>query len=234
MQFIGSGKYGEVWHAKWRDRDVAVKIFPSHCETSWKRETDIYATVSLRHDYILGFIASDISSGADQQTNMCIITDYHPKGSLQNYLKGHTLSASAMIKLVLSAAEGLCYLHTEIQGTCGKPAIAHRDIKSQNILVKENLTCCLADFGLAIKYSSDWEEIDATSNEAVGTPIYMAPEVLGGTLNCNNFGAHKMADMYSFGLVLWEIIRRCCYDGKSLFSRSLAVSLSEGVLSRTT
>ena len=231
MQSIGTGKYGEVWRAKWRDRDVAVKIFLSHCETSWKRETEIYTTVLLRHDYILGFIASDIASGADQQTNMYIITDYHPNGSLQNYLKSHTLTASNMIKLALSASKGLCHLHTEIQGTHGKPAIAHRDIKSQNILVKENLTCCLADFGLAVKYSSEREEIGATSNGAVGTPIYMAPEVLGDTLNCNNFGALKMADVYSFGLVLWEVIRKCCCDGKNLFSP--AVSLSEGVLSFT-
>ena len=51
-----------------------------------------------------------------------------------------------------SAASGLSHLHTEIRGTRGKPIIAHRDIKSRNILVKKDLTCAIADFGLAIRY----------------------------------------------------------------------------------
>ena len=56
------------------------------------------------------------------------------------------------LKLAHSAASGLSHLHLEIHGARGKPAIVHRDIKSRNILVKQNLTCAIADFGLAIKY----------------------------------------------------------------------------------
>ncbi|XP_068687561.1 bone morphogenetic protein receptor type-1B-like [Montipora foliosa] len=218
LEAIGSGTYGEVWHARWRDRDVAVKVFLSHCESSWKRETEIYQTVSLRHESILGFIASDITSGTDQQTNMYIITDYHPFGSLCDFLKFHTLSADIMTNLALSASKGLSHLHTEIQGTIatGKPAMAHRDISSNNILVKANLTCCLADFGLAVRHSSETEEVDVTPNRMVGTRIYMAPEVLGDTMNFSNIGAFKMADIYSFGLVLWEMNRRCCSDDTGL------------------
>lgn len=51
-----------------------------------------------------------------------------------------------------STASGLAHLHTEIHGTPGKPAIAHRDIKTRNILVKDDLSCCIADFGLAVRY----------------------------------------------------------------------------------
>ncbi|OBS82815.1 hypothetical protein A6R68_23195, partial [Neotoma lepida] len=54
-----------------------------------------------------------------------------------------------MIKLPLSIAGGLAHLHMEIVGTQGKPAIAHRDLKSKNILVKNNGTCCIANLGLA-------------------------------------------------------------------------------------
>lgn len=213
IRSVGKGRYGEVWQARWRGEDVAVKIFLSHCESSWQRETEIYQTVLLRHESVLGFIASDII-GSNQVTQMYLITDYHPYGSLYDFLRCHGLNKKTMVKLALSASAGLTHLHTEIQGTKGKPPIAHRDIKSKNILVKENLTCCIADFGLAVKYSSDTEEIDIKPDTRVGTRRYMAPEVLDNALDCRNFAAFKMADIYSFGLVLWEIARRCFSDGK--------------------
>lgn len=51
---IGKGRYGEVWLAKWRDEKVAVKIFFTTEEASWFRETEIYQTVLMRHENILG------------------------------------------------------------------------------------------------------------------------------------------------------------------------------------
>ena len=56
---IGQGRYGEVWKGSWRGEDVAVKIFSTTNEQSWFRESEIYQTVMLRHDNILGFIATD-------------------------------------------------------------------------------------------------------------------------------------------------------------------------------
>lgn len=215
VRSVGKGRYGEVWQARWRGEDVAVKIFLSHCESSWQRETEIYQTVLLRHESILGFIASDII-GSNQVTQMYLITDYHPYGSLYDFLRCHCLNKKTMIRLVLSASAGLTHLHTEIQGTKGKPPIAHRDMKSKNILVKENLTCCIADFGLAVKYSPETEEVDIKPDTRVGTRRYMAPEVLDNVLDSRNFAAFKMADMYSFGLVLWEIARRCFTDETGL------------------
>ena len=60
-----------------------------------------------------------------------------------------------------STASGLNHLHTVINATSQKPLIAHRDIKTKNILVKEDLTCCIADFGLAVIYNAVKNEIDA-------------------------------------------------------------------------
>lgn len=58
-EIIGKGRYGEVYRGNWRGENVAVKIFSSRDENSWFREAEIYQTVMLRHENILGFIAAD-------------------------------------------------------------------------------------------------------------------------------------------------------------------------------
>lgn len=82
------------------------------------------------------------------------------------------------MKICLSIANGLVHLHTEIFGTQGKPAIAHRDIKSKNILVKNNGSCVIADFGLAVTHIQATGQLDVAPNPRVGTKRYMSPEVL--------------------------------------------------------
>lgn len=151
-QCVGKGRYGEVWLAKWRGGEkVAVKVFFTLEEASWFRETEIYQTVLMRHDNILGFIAADIK-GTGSWTQMLLITDYHERGSLHDYLQTTVLDHQALSMICFSVASGIAHLHTEIFGTQGKPAIAHRDIKSRNILVKRNGECVIADFGLAVRY----------------------------------------------------------------------------------
>lgn len=58
-EIIGKGRFGEVWRGQWRGEDIAVKIFSTLDEKSWFREVEIYQTVMLRHDNVLGFIAAD-------------------------------------------------------------------------------------------------------------------------------------------------------------------------------
>ncbi|XP_054613443.1 bone morphogenetic protein receptor, type IBb isoform X2 [Dunckerocampus dactyliophorus] len=209
---IGKGRYGEVWMGKWRGERVAVKVFFTTEEESWFRETEIYQTFLMRHDNILGFIAADIK-GTGSWTQLYLITDYHENGSLYDYLRSNTLDVSALLKLAYSSISGLCHLHTEIYGTQGKPAIAHRDLKSKNVLVKKNGSCCIADLGLAVKFNSDTNEVDIPPNLRVGTKRYMPPEVLDESLNRTYFQSFIMADMYSFGLIMWEMVRRCISGG---------------------
>ncbi|XP_061657284.1 bone morphogenetic protein receptor, type IBb isoform X2 [Syngnathoides biaculeatus] len=209
---IGKGRYGEVWMGKWRDERVAVKVFLTTEEESWFRETEIYQTFLMRHSNILGFIAADIK-GTGSWTQLYLITDYHENGSLHDYLKCNTLDAKALLRLAYSSVSGLCHLHMEIFGTQGKPAIAHRDLKSKNILVKRNGSCCIADLGLALKFSTNLNETDVAANLRVGTKRYMPPEVLDETLNRTIFQSFLMADMYSFGLIVWEMARRCVSGG---------------------
>ncbi|XP_062418283.1 bone morphogenetic protein receptor type-1B isoform X1 [Pungitius pungitius] len=213
---IGKGRYGEVWMGRWRGEKVAVKVFTTTEEASWFRETEIYQTVLMRHENILGFIAADIK-GTGSWTQLYLITDYHENGSLYDYLKSTTLDNKAMLRLAYSSVRGLCHLHNGIIGTQAKPSIAHRDLKSKNILVKRNGTCCIADLGLSVKFISDTNEVDIPHNTRVGTKRYMPPEVLEETLDRSKLKSYLMADMYSFGLILWEIARRCVSGGRVYF-----------------
>ena len=82
---MGKGRYGEVWLARWRGERVAVKVFFTTEEASWFRETEIYQTVLMRHDNILGFIAADNKDDITW-TQLWLVTDYHQHGSLFDYL----------------------------------------------------------------------------------------------------------------------------------------------------
>nr|XP_045008564.1 serine/threonine-protein kinase receptor R3 isoform X2 [Jaculus jaculus]XP_045008565.1 serine/threonine-protein kinase receptor R3 isoform X2 [Jaculus jaculus] len=212
VECVGKGRYGEVWRGLWHGESVAVKIFSSRDEQSWFRETEIYNTVLLRHDNILGFIASDMTS-RNSSTQLWLITHYHEHGSLYDFLQRQTLEPQLALRLATSAACGLAHLHVEIFGTQGKPAIAHRDLKSRNVLVKSNLQCCIADLGLAVMHSQSSDYLDIGNNPRVGTKRYMAPEVLDEQIRTDCFESYKWTDVWAFGLVLWEIARRTIVNG---------------------
>lgn len=128
-----------------------MKIFSSREERSWFREAEIYQTVMLRHENILGFIAADNKgecvracprvwavfrrdrsltggvSSADNGTwtQLWLVSDYHEHGSLFDYLNRYTVTVEGMIKLSLSTASGLAHLHMEIVGTQGETCFQH-------------------------------------------------------------------------------------------------------------
>ncbi|XP_047670780.1 bone morphogenetic protein receptor type-2 isoform X2 [Tachysurus fulvidraco] len=95
-----------------------------------------------------------------------------------------------------------------------KPAVSHRDLNSRNVLVKNDGTCVISDFGLSMKLTGNrlvrpGEEENAAISE-VGTIRYMAPEVLEGAVNLRDCeSALKQVDMYAIGLIYWETFMRC-------------------------
>ncbi|XP_056435189.1 activin receptor type-1C [Gadus chalcogrammus] len=212
QECVGKGRFGEVWRGKWRGEDVAVKIFSSREERSWFREAEIYQTIMLRHENILGFIAADNKDNGSW-TQLWLVSEYHEHGSLFDYLNRYTVSVEAMVLLASSLASGLAHLHMEIIGTQGKPAIAHRDIKSKNVLVKKSGAAAIADLGLAVKHDSSADTVHVPANHRVGTKRYMSPELLDDSINMDSFESFKRADIYSLGLVFWELARRCSAQG---------------------
>ncbi|XP_018521666.1 serine/threonine-protein kinase receptor R3 [Lates calcarifer] len=212
VECVGKGRYGEVWRGTWMGESVAVKIFSSRDEQSWFRETEIYNTVQLRHDNILGFIASDMTS-KNSSTQLWLVTHFHELGSLYDFLQYSSLEPESCLRMCLSVACGLVHLHTEIVSSQEKPAIAHRDLKSRNILVKRNGQCCIADLGLAVIHSQSHDYLDVGNNPRVGTKRYMAPEVLDETIRMDIFESYKQTDIWAMGLVFWEITRRTIVNG---------------------
>ncbi|XP_052748498.1 activin receptor type-2A-like [Galleria mellonella] len=196
------GRFGAVWRAKYGQMDVAVKVFPLQDKQSWMAEQEIYRLPRMDHPDILHFIGVD-KKGDNLQAEYRLITAYHEKGSLCDYLKANTLTWAEAWRVAVCVARGLAHLHEEVGG---KPAVAHRDFKSKNVLLKADMSACIADFGLALVFAAGRGCGDAHGQ--VGTRRYMAPEVLDGAINFTK-DAFLRIDMYACALVLWEIASRC-------------------------
>ncbi|XP_063827655.1 activin receptor type-2A-like [Ostrinia nubilalis] len=220
------GRFGAVWRAKLGPLDVAVKVFPLQDKQSWSAEQEIYRLARMDHPDILHFIGVD-KKGDNLQAEYWLITAFHEKGSLCDYLKAHTLTWAEAWRVAVCVARGLSHLHEE---GGGKPAVAHRDFKSKNVLLKSDMSACIADFGLALVFVAGRGCGDAHGQ--VGTRRYMAPEVLDGAINFTK-DAFLRIDMYACALVLWEIASRC-KDGGADGSSQYRLPLEEEVGSHPT
>ncbi|KAJ8255459.1 hypothetical protein COCON_G00193230 [Conger conger] len=207
LEVKARGRFGCVWKAQLLNEYVAVKIFPIQDKQSWQNEYEVYSLSGMKHENLLHFLCAE-KRGTNMDVELWLITAYHEKGSLTDYLKANVVSWNELCHISQTMARGLAYLHEDIPGLQDghKPAIAHRDIKSKNILLKNNLTACIADFGLALKFEAGKSAGD--THGQVGTRRYMAPEVLEGAINFQR-DAFLRIDMYAIGLVLWELAARC-------------------------
>lgn len=219
QDLIGQGRYGKVYKGVYSHQQVAVKIFLTRDESSWKAETDLYNTMNLRHDNLLRFIASDMTT-RHNECELWIVTEFHNNGSLYDLLSEHAPfnNLDHLYRILASSAAGLCYLHTKIsvnqvtsplsdKKNQGKTAIAHRDIKTRNILVKNDLTCCISDLGLSIsEVNLSKVTNDSNFNIQSGTIRHMPPEILKKSINISDFQSFISADVYCFSLVMWEVL----------------------------
>lgn len=205
---LGAGSYGQVFKAmRSGSQPVAVKVFPSDATeiqlADFQKEVVILK--SCRDRNIVQFLGACVT---DTQT--CLVTEYMECGDLYNglhrndqsdmltwYRRSSTVHAPCSRKtathglgrhIALDIARGLHFLHTH--------RIVHMDVKSPNVLLGHKYIAKLADVGLAKFLHKDY----LSAAKSVGTFAWSAPEVLMGG-RCS-----EKVDIFSFGVVLWEIV----------------------------
>ncbi|RWS08423.1 bone morphogenetic protein receptor type-2-like protein, partial [Dinothrombium tinctorium] len=219
-ELIGNGRYGSVWKGVLNDQTVAVKIFNCHHKQYFVNERDIYTLPFMDHPSILKFFGAEEKSAhnGSPYIEYHLVLSYAPGGCLQDYLRKQTVSWITLCKMTQSITAGLSHLHSEIQkGDKRKPCIAHRDLSSRNILVKEDKSCIICDFGFSMQIAGSKCFVNGVEQNAetsslcdVGTLRYMAPEILEGAVNLRDCESSlKQIDVYALGLIIWEVASRC-------------------------
>ncbi|XP_069790110.1 mitogen-activated protein kinase kinase kinase 13 [Narcine bancroftii] len=177
LQWLGSGAQGAVFLGKFRGEDVAIK------KVREQKETDIKHLRKLRHPNIIAF-----KGVCTQAPCYCIIMEYCAHGQLYEVLRaGRKISPRLLVDWSSGIASGMNYLHLH--------KIIHRDLKSPNVLVTHDDTVKISDFGTSKELSDK-----STKMSFAGTVAWMAPEVI------RNEPVSEKVDIWSFGVVLWELL----------------------------
>ncbi|XP_010268651.1 PREDICTED: LRR receptor-like serine/threonine-protein kinase HSL2 [Nelumbo nucifera] len=199
---IGTGGSGQVYRAKLKSGQmVAVKKL---WEGSGRPKTDVafrseVETLGrIRHGNIVKLLFSCTSEGDDCRV---LVYEYMEKGSLGELLHGEKggiqLDWPKRFKIAVGTAQALAYLHHDCV-----PAIVHRDVKSNNILLDNEFNPHVADFGLARTLQREVCDGDGelVTSRVAGSYGYIAPEY------AYTFKVTEKSDVYSFGVVLMELV----------------------------
>lgn len=198
---IGKGAFSTVYKAKWRGTLVAMKkLIQSTDDQKYSDEdsTDLFYRElkfmsKLRHPNIITVMGCGI-----EKNNYFILMELC-NNNFFKVIHEQKLPPTQMIKYAIDAATALCFMHSN------KPPIVHRDIKSSNMMISPSKELKLIDFGYCTyKNEKDYvfNKHGLTEKANRGTPAYMAPECFLD----EEFSVYS--DVFSFGVVLWEIVTR--------------------------
>ncbi|KAJ7145871.1 kinase-like domain-containing protein, partial [Mycena epipterygia] len=151
----------------------------------------------LHHPNILPFIGIDRESFP---SSLCMVSPWMEHGTILRYLEVH--GRANVDKLLVEIAQGLQYLHSR--------NIVHGDLRGTNILINEDWSACLTDFGLSV-FSNATSSM-RTSTRA-GSLYWMAPELIDPDRFGCKFTRTPASDVYAFGCVCIEV-----YTGRPPFS----------------
>ncbi|GLT45901.1 hypothetical protein SLA2020_197000 [Shorea laevis] len=192
---LGSGGFGVVYKGQSLEGvKIAVKVLKSSEQAAEKQFMAEVGTIGRTYHINLvrlyGFCY-------DQEIS-ALVYEFMENGSLDKYLFGErdTIGWEKLHEIAIGTAKGIAYLHEECQ-----QRIIHYDIKPANILLDANFFPKVADFGLAKLCNKDLSHVSNTGYR--GTPGYSAPECF-----MKNLPTTYKCDVYSFGMVLFEIVGR--------------------------
>ncbi|XP_021805984.1 rust resistance kinase Lr10-like isoform X2 [Prunus avium] len=193
---LGQGAYGTVFKGKLSSELlVAVKILHNSNENGEDFINEVGTMCQIHHVNVVRLVGV-CADGFIR----ALVYEYLPNGSLQNFLssvdnKNSFIGWDKLQDIALGIAKGIEYLH---QG-CDQ-RILHFDIKPHNVLLDQDFTPKVSDFGLAKFCAKDQSAISMTT--ARGTMGYIAPEIFS-----RNFGnVSYKSDVYSFGILLLEMV----------------------------
>lgn len=197
---LGKGGFGTVYHGHIDDTQVAVKMLSRSSVQGFQQFlTEVDLLMRVHHRNLTSLVGY-----CNDETNIGLIYEYMANGNLREHLSGsrsNILSWGDRLQIAIEAAQGLEYLHYGCS-----PPIIHRDVKSTNILLNEKFEAKLSDFGISRSFpTEDGTHITTT---VAGTPGYLDPEYYASNR------LNKESDVYSFGIVLLEII-----TSRPVFSR---------------
>ncbi|KAJ9559395.1 hypothetical protein OSB04_014009 [Centaurea solstitialis] len=200
---IGKGGFGKVYKGELvhLGRQVTIAVKRLDDTISGQGTTEFWKEVMMLSRYRHPNLVSLLGFSQEGVENI-LVYEYLSRKSLDMYIDSPTLSWIQRLKVCIGAARGLEYLHNP-GGTTQR--VLHRDIKSANILLDENWNAKISDFGLS-KFGPANQEFTFLISRVIGTPGYCDPLYLEKGL------LTKESDIYSFGVVLFEVLSgRFCF-----------------------
>jgi serine/threonine protein kinase len=206
---IGQGFYGSVTKVchRYTGQEMVMKEM-AKCTVDTKKAflKEVQLLKSLNHPNILQFIGILYKEGKV----LVLITEYADGGTLRKTIKNTAKLFPWYLRISMARdiAAGMNYLHGQ--------GIIHRDLNSKNVLLRKDLTALVADFGLARMFQPQEKKENNRARggrrrmTVVGTPYWMAPEMLRGE------GYDEKIDIFSYGIVVCEMITRVKADPEQL------------------